>query len=226
MGLQPGTFIGPNLRLRKLLAMGGMGSVWEADHQRLETRVAVKLIADVLLSEPNARRRFALEAEAAAQIRGPHVVQILDHGSTDQGVPFIVMELLEGESLGARLQRRGRIALDETAVIVQQTSKALGRAHELGFVHRDIKPDNLFLTDHDGELFVKVLDFGIAKRHGESMSMTRTGAALGTPRFMSPEQLANAKQVTPAADLWSLAAVAYRALMGKAPFDGESAAAV
>jgi serine/threonine-protein kinase len=226
MGLQPGAVIGPNLRLRKLLAVGGMGSVWEADHLRLKTRVAVKFIADVLLSEANAQRRFALEAEAAAQIRSPHVVQMLDHGSTDQGVPYIVMELLEGESLGACLQRRGRLELDETAVIVHQTSKALRRAHELGFVHRDIKPDNLFLTDSNGELFVKILDFGIAKRQGEPMSMTRSGAALGTPRYMSPEQLANAKHVTPAADLWSLAAVAYRALMGKAPFDGETVAAI
>src|SRR5206468_3420290 len=135
------------------------------------------------------------------------------------------MELLDGESLGTRLQRLDRIDLDETAVIVNQTSKALARAHALGFVHRDIKPDNLFLTESNDELFVKVLDFGITKRDDGSMRMTRTGAALGTPRYMSPEQLASAKHVTAGADLWSLAAVAYRSLLGRAPFEGDSPAA-
>jgi serine/threonine-protein kinase len=173
MAFEPGAVIGANLRLRRMLASGGMGSVWEADHLGLRTQVAVKLIADVLSVEPTVRKRFALEAEAAAQIRGPHVVQILDHGVTDQGIPYIVMELLIGESLGSRLKRVGRLDLAETFVIVNQTSKALARAHSLGFVHRDIKPDNLFLTESNDELFVKVLDFGIAKHRDPAMSMTR-----------------------------------------------------
>jgi serine/threonine-protein kinase len=226
MGLEPGAIIGPNVRLSRLLAKGGMGSVWAADHLRLKTQVAVKLVAEVLSADPIIRRRFALEAEAAARIRSPHVVQILDHGSTDEGILYIVMELLEGESLATRLQRVGRMELDEVAAIVCQTSKALMHAHSLGFIHRDIKPDNLYLTESNDELFVKVLDFGIAKRHDRSISMTRSGAVLGTPRYMSPEQLFSAKHVTAGADLWSLAAVAYRALVGRPPFDGDSAVAV
>jgi serine/threonine-protein kinase len=226
MGLEPGAIIGPNVRLGRLLAKGGMGSVWVADHLRLKTQVAVKLMAEVLSADPIIRKRFALEAEAAAQIRSPHVVQILDHGSTDEGILYIVMELLEGESLATRLQRVGRMDLGEVAAIVTQTSKALTHAHSLGFIHRDIKPDNLHLTESNGELFVKVLDFGIAKRHDRSISMTRSGAVLGTPRYMSPEQLFSAKHVTAGADLWSLAAVAYRALLGRPPFDGDSPVAM
>jgi serine/threonine protein kinase len=227
MGFEPGAIIGSNLRLVRMLAKGGMGSVWVAEHLRLKTQVAVKLIADILSFDPTVQKRFAFEAEAAAQIRSPHVVQILDHGTTDGGTSFIVMELLEGETLGNRILRVGRLALDETTAILAQTSKALARAHSLGFVHRDIKPDNVFLTESNDELFVKVLDFGIVKRREDKgISMTRSGAALGTPRYMSPEQLVNAKHVTPGADLWSLAAVAYRALMGRPPFDGDSFAAI
>src|SRR5215471_14319924 len=118
MGLEPGAVIEPNLRLVRMLAKGGMGSVWVADHLRLKTQVAVKLIADLLTIDPTIQRRFTREAEAAAQIRSPHVVQILDHGSTDAGIPYIVMELLDGESLGKRLQRLGRLELDETTVII------------------------------------------------------------------------------------------------------------
>jgi serine/threonine-protein kinase len=221
-----GAIIGPNLRLVRMLAKGGMGSVWVAEHVRLKTQVAVKLVAELLTDDPTAQQRFSLEAEAAAQIRSPHVVQILDHGMASGGVPFIVMELLDGESLGARLRRVGCLGLDETTAIVNQTCKALARAHSLGFIHRDIKPDNIFLTESNDELFVKVLDFGIAKRRDEAMSMTRSGAALGTPCYASPEQLASAKHVTPSADLWSLAVVAYRSLVGRPPFDGESIAAI
>src|SRR5439155_14430303 len=134
-------------------------------------------------------------------------------------IPYIVMELLDGESLGSRLLRLGRLELDETAAIVFQTSQALACAHAVGFIHRDIKPDNIFLTESNGQLLVKVLDFGIAKRRQEH-GLTRSGATLGTPRYMSPEQLASAKHVTPRADLWSLAAVAYRALLGRPPFEG------
>jgi serine/threonine-protein kinase len=226
MGFEPGDVIGPNLRLVRMLAKGGMGNVWVAYHLWRGTQVAVKFISDVLNAGPVLQKRFALEAEAAVQVRNPHVVQVLDHGSTTEGIPYIVMELLDGETLGSRLARLGRIGLDETAVIVNQTSKALASAHSLGFVHRDIKPDNIFLTDSHDNLLVKVLDFGIAKRSDDGMSMTRSGAALGTPRYMSPEQFTNAKHVTPGADLWSLAAVAYRSLVGRPAFDGDSLVAI
>ncbi len=126
---------------------------------------------------------------AAAQIKSPHVAQVFDHGVTPDGVPFIVMELLEGEDLKSRMQRLGALPPVEVTAIVSQTAKALGRAHQVGIVHRDIKPDNIFLLDVEGELFVKVLDFGVAKRVQGELGMTSTGSVLGTPLYMSPEQL-------------------------------------
>lgn len=227
MTLAPGVTIGQSLRLVRPLAKGGMGSLWVADHLGLKTQVAVKFIDDALGAGDNVLARFTQEAAAAAQIRSPHVVQIFDHGSVDGRIPYIVMELLEGESLGGRIGRLGPLAVDELAAVISQTCKALSKVHSLAIVHRDIKPDNIFLIDSDGELFVKLLDFGIAKRSADaSLAMTSTGMAVGTPHYMSPEQLLSSKDVTPATDLWALGAVAYRALTGKVPFDGETYGAV
>jgi serine/threonine-protein kinase len=223
MGLGPGVAVGQNLRLVRLLARGGMGSVWVADHLGLKTTVAVKFIDESLGADPGVLGRFTREAAAAAQIRSPHVVQIFDHGFTEERVPYIVMELLEGESLGARIQRLGVLSLEETGTIVSHVCKALGKAHALGVVHRDIKPDNIFLTDSDGDLFVKVLDFGIAKRKGDEVfAATSTGVAVGTPHYMSPEQLMSAKDAIPATDLWAVAIATYRGLTGELPFDHET----
>ncbi|MGH7439401.1 MAG: serine/threonine-protein kinase, partial [Polyangiaceae bacterium] len=222
MAFVPGATIGQNLRLVRLLAKGGMGSIWIAEHRTLRTSVAVKFIDEAMDRDPGLLARFEREASAAAQIRSPHVVQILDHGSIN-GVPYIVMELLEGESLGTRLARLRQIPLEETAVVLRQACKGLSRVHSLSFVHRDIKPDNLFLIDSDGELFVKILDFGVAKqRTDKSLTLTSTGTAVGTPHYMSPEQLLSARDAAPATDLWALGVMAYRALTGALPFDGET----
>jgi serine/threonine-protein kinase len=153
-------------------------------------------------------------------------VQVFDHGVSNDGSLLIAMELLEGESLGDRLGRGARPSLAETSHILRQTCKALTKAHSLGLVHRDIKPDNIFLTDVDGELFVKVLDFGIARCASAEASATATGAMLGTPYYMSPEQAMNAKGVDARADLWSVAVVAYQCVTGRLPFDGETVPAV
>jgi serine/threonine-protein kinase len=219
----PGYLLAPNLRLSRMLAEGGMGSVWVADHLGLKTRVAIKFISEASASDESMKIRFSREATAAAQIKSPHVVQIFDHGVVDGQVPYIVMELLEGESLGDRLDRLGPLETREVASILTQLCRAVARAHALGIVHRDIKPDNVFLTDSDGDLFVKVLDFGIAKREADdALSMTSTGMAVGTPHYMSPEQIVSAKNVTSATDLWAIGAVAYRSLTGQLPFQGES----
>jgi serine/threonine-protein kinase len=200
-----------------------MGSVWVADHLGLKTQVAVKFIAESVVQDPTVKMRFEREATAAAQIRSPHVVQIFDHGLAEDRIPYIVMELLEGESLGRRLDRMGALTPRETASIVGQVCRALSKAHANGVVHRDIKPDNLFLTDSDGELFVKVLDFGIAKQTADQpVGVTSTGMAVGTPLYMSPEQAVSAKDVTQATDLWAVAAVAYRCLTGRVPFQGNT----
>jgi hypothetical protein len=222
MPITAGTAIGHNVRLVRLLAEGGMGSVWVADHLGLRTQVAVKFIAADAAADGAMMARFSREASAAAQIKSPHVVQIFDHGTAD-GIPYIVMELLEGESLGTRLNRLGRLDTRETSAIVIQVCRALSKAHTLGVVHRDIKPDNVFLTDSDGELFVKVLDFGIAKSTADAaLGMTATGAAVGTPHYMSPEQIVSAKNVSAATDLWAVGVMAYRCLTGVLPFDADT----
>ncbi len=216
--MEPGEPVTPSIKLVRLIDHGSMGSVWAADHAGLGTQVAVKFMSTEVAKNPNLVTRFSREAHAAAHIKSPHVVQILDHGITPGGVPYIAMELLEGESLQKRLKREGRLDAPLTALIVGQTCKALTRAHQLGIVHRDIKPANIFLTDSDGDVFVKLLDFGVAKHEGGEFSMTRTNEKVGTPFYMCPEQLISAKHVDFRADLWSVGIVAYHCLMGQVPF--------
>jgi serine/threonine-protein kinase len=226
MDLAAGTMVTPNVRLVRMLGEGGMGSVWVADHLSLNTQVAVKFIsAEILDAHPVVRERFNREASLSAQIKSPHVVQTFDHGMVDDSIPYIVMELLDGESLGDRLERVGTLSLDETVAVVEQASRALSKAHRLAIVHRDIKPDNLFLTTDadDDDIYLKVLDFGVAKQTGvELASVTTTGTMVGTPEYMSPEQALSAKDVDEQADLWALAVVAYRCLTGTVPFTGET----
>jgi serine/threonine-protein kinase len=214
----------PAIRLVRRLGAGGMGSVWVADHLSLHTQVVVKFIAVELAAREEAVERFSREAAAAAQVKSPHVVQMFDHGVTQDGIAFIVMELLEGVDLGKHLAARKRLSIGETASVISQVCKALARAHERGIVHRDIKPDNIFLcSSPDGETFVKLLDFGIAKGNVtlSGSSGTKTGATIGTPFYMSPEQIVGAKNVDGRADLWSLGVVAYECLLGVRPFHGE-----
>src|SRR5688572_625936 len=171
----PGTMLDENLRLLRLLGRGGMGSVWLAEHLVLKHEVAVKLLSPELTKEPEALERFRKEATAVAHLKSPHVVQIYDLGTTD-GTPYYVMERLEGEDLSQRLKRVKRLPPGTVGAIVVQTCKALARVHELGIVHRDLKPGNVFLTDVDGDLVVKLLDFGVAKstiaRSGNTMHQT------------------------------------------------------
>ncbi|HVK66508.1 MAG TPA: serine/threonine-protein kinase [Polyangium sp.] len=230
MSLSAGALVGTNVRLLRPLKRGGMGSVWLAEHLTLRTQVAVKFMSERLAQDQEYVARFTREAMASAQIKSPNVVQVFDHGITPDGTPYIVMELLEGEDLRMRLSKIGTIGLDEVATIVVHVARALSKAHALGIVHRDMKPDNVFLCDQDGELFVKVLDFGIAKHatpESEGLDgMTGTGAMVGTPHYMSPEQILSARRVDHRADLWSMGVVLYRALTGQVPFQGETLGAV
>jgi serine/threonine-protein kinase len=216
--MQPGQPVTPSIRLLRLLAHGSMGSVWVADHAGLGAEVAVKFMSPEVARNPSLVTRFKREAQAAAHIESPHVVQILEHGVTPEGVPFIAMELLRGESLQERLKRDGRLAPALTARIVAQTCEALAHAHQVGVVHRDIKPANIFLVDEDGDVFVKLLDFGVAKQTGSELSMTHTNEKVGTPFYMSPEQLISAKHVDFRADIWSVGIVAYHCLVGHVPY--------
>lgn len=212
--------VGASLRLERLVGRGAMGTVWTAEHLGLRSTVAVKFMAQAMMDDPVSLMRFQQEAKAAAEIRSPHVVRVFDHGATEEGVPYIVMELLDGESLDRRMKRLGRLPLPEVATIVRQSARALAKAHERGIVHRDIKPGNIFVSSDD-ELFVKVVDFGVAKFSGqEAIEMTAQGNMVGTPAYMSPEQLFHGRALDHRGDLWSLAVVAYQATTGDRPFDG------
>lgn len=222
-----GMRVGDNLELVRPLGRGGMGSVWVAEHLTLETQVAVKFISAELTGQEEAVSRFQREASAAAHIKSPHVVQVFDHGLTDAGIPYIAMELLDGEDLGSRLGRVGALPLELITEIVTQMCRALSRAHALGIVHRDIKPDNVFLSEADGDILVKILDFGIAKRiNDHSLVKTGTGIMLGTPSYMSPEQMLSAKAVDLKSDLWAAGVVTYHMLTAMLPFQAETLGAL
>jgi len=224
MHLAPGTLVTPDVRLVAPLSAGAMGTLWVAEHLRLGTRVAVKFVAHKLVGDAAALARFRREAEAAAQLRSIHVVRTIDYGTMDGGAPYIVMELLEGETLGARLRRSRSLSLAEAARVVSHVAQALGEAHALGIVHRDIKADNIFLVDAPNGLLAKVLDFGMAKHHSARAGslVTATGVIVGTPEYMSPEQVLGSKHVDHRADLWALGVVTYRMLFGIMPFAAET----
>ncbi len=217
-----------DVKLLRQLGQGGMGTIWVGYDSRLDREVAVKFItAEVLQKSPALKERFKREAQAAARIRSPYVVQIHAHGEQPDGSPYMVMELLEGQSVGEFLQSGGRLTYEHSAQLLGQVGKALAAAHKLGVVHRDIKPDNIFMLKEE-DLFVKLLDFGIAK-HAQlpesAGNLTATGSILGTPHYMSPEQLLDTKGVDHRADLWALGVVGYMLVTGELPFVGTTLAA-
>jgi serine/threonine-protein kinase len=221
--LSPGDRVADDLVLVRPLIKGGMGSVWVARHERLQSEVAVKLLSGNFTDDDIAKKRFAREAAAAMEVQSPHVVQMLDYGIRDDGVPYIVMELLAGEDLEGQLGR-GRLPPREVLSIVTQTGQALHRAHEHGILHRDVKPANVFLVPADGfsgeKYFVKLLDFGFAKRVDRiTAQLTEQGTVVGTPRYMSPEQMMG-QELDARSDLFSLGAVAFEAFTGAPAFPG------
>jgi serine/threonine-protein kinase len=199
--------------------------VWAASHTGLGQSVAIKFISREFVTSVEALRRFDAEAKAAAQLRSRHVVQVFDNGALEDGTPYIAMELLKGESVYGRVHRAGPVPLNEALEILAQCCKALSKAHGAGIIHRDIKPDNIFLSSSDEDaVTVKVLDFGIAKFAGgpNDHGSTRTGAVLGTPLYMSPEQARGLKTIDHRTDLYSLGLVAYTMLTGNLAFSSES----
>jgi serine/threonine-protein kinase len=222
MLLEANVVIADRFRLIRQLGQGGMGSVWLATHLALDIPCAVKFIEGEIAQLPEAQARFEREAKAAAALRSPNVVQILDHG-VFQGTPYIAMELLDGEDFGKRLAKLGRMQPVDVIRIITQVCRALGKAHAAGIIHRDLKPDNIYLVPDDDREIAKVLDFGIAKTSGGiDGSNTKTGAMLGTPYYMSPEQAQGTRAVDARSDLWSLAVIAFQALSGKLPFESEA----
>jgi serine/threonine protein kinase len=223
MKLVAGTVIAERFRLDRELGEGGMGAVWLAHHLALHIPCAVKFIHAEAAASAQIRQRFEREAQSAAQIRSPHVVQILDHGVFD-GTPYIAMELLEGEDLASRLRRVGRLAPRATVAIASQVARALTKAHAAGLVHRDLKPANIFLVRDDDHDLAKVLDFGVAKSNAADTGggSTKTGSLLGTPYYMSPEQARGTKAVDHRSDLWALAVIVYQCSTGTLPFASEA----
>ncbi|WP_437281144.1 bifunctional serine/threonine-protein kinase/formylglycine-generating enzyme family protein [Sorangium sp. So ce375] len=235
MELRPDAVIADKLHLLRPLGQGGMGVVWAARHLALDTDVAVKFIRpERVAANPALVARFQREARATARIAHPHVVQVMDYGVVDGAVPYLVMELLRGFSLAELLERGGRLSLATARSLVRQVGSALESAHELGIVHRDIKPHNVFITEGSQgyPLFVKVLDFGVAKVAGDAAvpaanpALTETGMVIGSAPYMSPEQLEGSKDVDLRSDLWSLGVILYEALTGALPFQGSSFVAV
>jgi serine/threonine-protein kinase len=230
-----GQVVGGKYQVGRLVGSGGMGTVWAGHHTGLGTRVAIKFIRPQFAERPDARRRFEIEARAAASVDSKHAVKVYDYGVTDAGLPYIVMEYLEGESLSEALIRRGPFPADESAKVIRQAGRALTKAHAASIVHRDLKPDNIFLANNiesendDGLPYVvKVVDFGIAKmldvdRAGAKglKGPTQDGSVIGTPNFMSPEQLTVGGTPNPLTDIWSLGACTYAAFTARIPFEGE-----
>jgi serine/threonine protein kinase len=216
-------------RLVTKLGQGGMGSVWRAEHLTLGIPVAIKLIDPAIAQSEEALARFRREAQAAAELRSAHVVHIIDYG-VENDKPYIAMELLEGESLAARLERVGRLPPVETATLLSQVARALTRAHQQNIIHRDLKPENIFIVPEGDDEVVKVLDFGIAKKLGLSSTSsgvkTHTGAMLGTPYYMSPEQAKGHASVDHRTDIWSLGIIAYECITGLRPFEAGTLASL
>jgi serine/threonine-protein kinase len=219
-----GTILEGKYRVERLLGAGGMGSVWIAEHQLLGRQVAVKILDASAKKDPTAVQRFLREAQTAARLRSDHIVDVLDVGLLEGGTPFLVMELLEGETLAARIKRLGRLNQLEAASFVDQLLDGLGAAHAAGVIHRDIKPDNCFITHKNGREHLKLLDFGISKVAGDprEMRMTKTGVVMGTPYYMAPEQARGSKDVDHRCDLYAAGAILYECVAGRVPFEAES----
>jgi len=215
-----GTTVAGKYRVDRMIGQGGMGAVFQAANLAIGKRVALKFLDHEAARNGEACQRFQREAEAAGMAESAHIVQIFDSGVTDSGLPFLVMELLTGEDLRARLRREGRLTVPAALRIVSQVLRALLAAHEAGIVHRDLKPDNVFLCARDDDpSFVKIVDFGISKvaRARAADTLTRRGTVLGTAFYMSPEQAQSFADIDGRTDLFSVGAILFEMLAGKPP---------
>lgn len=213
-------------RVERLLGQGGMGVVLAARHIELGELYAIKMMHTRLPTADDAAGRFVREARASARLKGDHVARVHDVGRTDEGDLYMVMEYLEGMDLKTYLAQNGRLPMEEAVDYILQACDGIGEAHEAGIVHRDIKPANLFLLRKrkTGQSLVKVVDFGISKNlnPGEGTELTQSGTMLGSPLYMSPEQMQYAHQVDSRTDIWSLGVVLYELITGKVPFPGDT----
>ncbi|HUS29693.1 MAG TPA: serine/threonine-protein kinase [Kofleriaceae bacterium] len=215
-----GSVLDGRYRVEAILGKGGMGRVYKAEHTSLGRAVAIKVLHARLGGSKEAAQRFQREAMASGRLDHPNIVSVSDFGTLEDGSLFLVMEALEGEPLGNRIERDKRIPWQESLVIIRGVLAGLRHAHDKGVVHRDVKPDNIFLANKDGEPVVKILDFGIAKLYAgnaDDPASTRAGLTVGTPAYLSPEQAVGGA-ITPASDLYSTSVVLYEMLTGRPPF--------
>jgi eukaryotic-like serine/threonine-protein kinase len=223
-----GDILAGKFRIERVLGIGGMGMVVSAMHLHLDERVAIKFLLPEALANPEAVARFGREARAAVKIRSEHVARVIDVGALETGAPYMVMELLRGRDLSTVIRDSGALPVVTAVEYILQACEALAEAHALGIVHRDLKPANLFLTTRaDGSPCVKVLDFGISKvtqasGSGSDMGMTRTQSIMGSPLYMSPEQMASARDVDQRSDIWAVGTVLYELITGSVPFVAET----
>jgi predicted Ser/Thr protein kinase len=211
-------------RVEEILGVGGMGVVTKCMHMQLGELVAIKMLRKDVLNDQDAVERFMREAQAAAKLRSEYVARVIDVGRFEDNVPYMIMEFLDGHDLGELIDQRGSLPVPWAVEMMMQTAEALSEAHSIGIVHRDVKPTNLFVTWRpDGSALVKVLDFGIARAPmGNDLKLTQTQSLLGTPAYMSPEQMRSARLVDARSDIWSLGTVLYELIEGRRPFEAES----
>lgn len=227
MSLNPGQIIDDKYQILRLLGTGGMGAVYEGENLRIKRRVAIKVLHASVSSAADNVARFEREAQAAGRIGSEHICEVLDLGVLADGARYMVMEYLDGETLSQRIKKNGRLGPPQIIPLMAQVLDALDAAHAAGIIHRDLKPDNIFiLPSKAGRTdFIKILDFGVSKfsqLSGEEMNVTRAGAVVGTPYYMSPEQARGMAQVDARSDIYALGVVLYQATTGQVPFRAET----
>jgi serine/threonine-protein kinase len=222
--ISPGATLAGKLRVIRVIGAGGMGAVYEVEHELTKHRRALKLLHAEMARVPGVVTRFLREASAAGRIGSRHIVETFDAGQLETGEPYIVMEMLKGRPLDALIEKLGRLDYGQAIEILKQACDGVQAAHDAGIVHRDLKPENMFLVESN-RIFVKILDFGISKfdpSRTEGMNLTQEGTALGTPFYMSPEQVRGEANIDARTDVYALGVVLYECLTGKKPFDAES----